>query len=610
MAAANIVDELIVLLKLDTSQYDKAYQRIDVNISLTEKRLKKADDARNKRTKESISLLNQFSGAMRSFALTVGSVLGIGGGAAGLVQAVVALTSFETGLRRAAVSTGLSNREMQAWGSAARRLGADAEAGRAAIAELAKEQKQFHLTGNAPTMQAFARLGINVSPDASITDILANAQQIYRGSSKAQQGQIEAGLSASGVSNDLILLIKSEKDVRAEFARSYAESATENRKALDSVTNALEAAKNSALNIANALASALQPQIEQFGQWLSNGAAQVSAFVDKVIAAGGGVQGFTKVLDSEAPELARLLRMLGQAVAFMGEMVDVVAFGFKKLAAAAEALYTWIDEKVGYVLGGPGKVKGAVTDFGEGVAKGWRMLVGEARDAAARPGGGVTLTPEAQARIAAGATGAPATAGSSAAASPTGAARVAPRGGNATQDEVMRGLIARGFTVDQAAAVAANIKHESNYNPAAYNPGGGGIGAHGLFQLRGDRARAFQARYGKLPSQATLDEQLDFFASNDPEERRSRQAAFAAGGSAAQLGTAVSAKYERHGNVAEDLRRGQTAAAIAAQYNQQPAVGQQININGPVTVQANDPKELAGGIQRVSGATNYNSAVR
>lgn len=607
MANAQIVDELVVLLKLDTSQYDKAYQRIDVNISLTEKRLKKADDARNKRTKESISLLNQFSGAMRSFALTVGSVLGIGGGAAGLVQAVVALTNFETGLRRASVSTGLSNRELQAWGSAARRLGADAEAGRAAIADLAREQKQFHLTGNAPTLQAFARMGINVSPDSSITDVLANAQRVYRGSSAAQQSQIESGLSASGVSNDLILLIKSEKDVRAEFARSFAESATENRKALDSVTNALEAAKNSALNIANALASALQPQIEQFGQWLSTGAAQVSAFVDKVIAAGGGMQGFMTVLNTESPELARLLRMLGQAVSFLGETLDVVVFGFKKLAAAAEALYTWIDEKVGLVLGGSGKVKGAVTDFGEGVAKGWRMLVGEARTGS--PGGGVMLTPEAQARIAAGTTGAPA-AGASAAAAPTGSAKVAPRGGNASQDEVMRGLIARGFTVDQAAAVAANIKHESNYNPEAYNPAGGGIGAHGLFQLRGDRARAFQARYGKLPSQATLEEQLDFFASNDPEERRSRQAAFAAGGTAAQLGTAVSAKYERHGNAAEDLRRGQTAAAIAAQYNAPPTVGQQININGPVTVQANDPKELAGGIQRVSGATNYNSAVR
>lgn len=605
--AANIVDELIVLLKLDTSQYVKADKAVEKQITTTEKKLKKIDDERKKRMKENAAATKEAVGQLRSFAAAVGTMLGVGGGAAGLVQAVVALTNFEAGLRRVGVSTGQSNRDLQAWGSAARRLGADAESGRAAIAGLAKEQRQFHLTGSAPTMQAFARMGVNVSPDANITDILANAQRVYRGSSKAQQGQIEASLSASGVSDDLILMIKSEKDVRAEFARSYAESATENRKALDSVTNALEAAKNSALNIANALASALQPQIEQFGQWLSNGAAQVSAFVDKVIAAGGGVQGFTKVLDDEAPELARLLRALGTAVNFLGEGLDVVIFGFKKLAAAAEALYTWIDEKVGTVLGAPGKVKGAVNDFGEGVAKGWRMLVGEARTGS--PGGGVMLTPEAKARIAAGEGGTSA-AGASAAAAPPGAARAAPRGGNATQDEVMRGLIARGFTVDQAAGVAANIKAESNYNPAAYNAAGGGIGAHGLFQLRGDRAKAFQARYGKLPSQATLEEQLDFFASNDPEERRSRQAAFAGGGTAAQLGTAVSAKYERHGNVAEDIRRGQTAAQIAAQYNQPPTVGQQININGPVSVTANNPQELVGGIQRVGGATNYNSAVR
>lgn len=613
MASAAIVDELLVLLKLDTSQYKKADKEVEKQVTTTEKKLKKIDEARNKRMKESSAAVKQFAGQLRTFALTVGSVLGVGGGAAGLVQAVVALANFETGLRRASVSTGLSNRELQAWGSAARRLGADAEAGRAAIADLAKEQKQFHLTGNAPTMQAFARMGINVSPDASITDILANAQRVYRGSSAAQQTQIESGLSASGVSNDLILLIKSEKDVRAEFARSYAESATENRKALDSVTSALEAAKNSALNIANALASALQPQIEQFAQWLSNGAQQVSAFVDKVIAAGGGVQGFTKVLDEESPELARLLRALGGAVTFLGEALDVVIFGFKKLAAAAEALYTWVDEKIGAVIGGPGKIKGAVTDFGEGVAKGWRMLVGEARTGS--PGGGVLLTPEAKARLAAGEGG---TTGASAAAAPTAPAvgtaptaapRAAARGGTG-QDEVMRGLISRGFTVDQAAAVAANIKHESNYDAAAYNPAGGGIGAHGLFQLRGDRAKAFQARYGKLPSQATLDEQLDFFAGNDPEEARSRRAAFAGGGTAAQLGTAVSAKYERHGNVAEDIRRGQTAAQIANQYGQQAAVGQQININGPVTVQANNPQELVGGIQRVGGATNYNSAVR
>lgn len=605
--AANIVDELLVLLRLDTSEYKKADKEIDKAAANTEKKLKKTDDARNKRMKESSQNVKQFAGQMRSLALTVGSLLGLGGGAAGLVQAVVALANFETGLRRASVSTGLSNREMQAWGSAARRLGADAESGRAAVAALAKEKQQFHLTGNAPTMQAFARMGINVSPDADISDILANAQRVYRGSSKAQQGQIEAGLSASGVSDDLILMIRSEKNVREEFARSYAESATENRKALDSVTSALESAKNSALGFANTLATALEPQIKDFQEWLNKGASELSAFNDKVIKAGGGVDGFMRVLDKENPELAKHLRTTGEVFKFLGEVAEVVVFGFRKLAAILPKIVDWIDEKVGAVLGGPGKVKGAISDFGEGVAKGWRLVVGESRNPAsgANGGGGVMLTPEAKARLAAGEAGAPA-AGATAAA---GAARAAPRG-SSTQSAVMQGLIARGLTVDQAAAVAANIKHESNYDPAAYNPAGGGIGAHGLFQLRGDRARAFQARYGKLPSQATLDEQLDFFMSSDPEERRSRNAAFAAGGTASQLGTAVSAKYERHGSVAEDLRRGQTAANIAAQYNQQAAAGPQININGPVTVQANDPKELMGGIQRVGGATNYNSAVR
>lgn len=600
--AANIVDELLVLLKLDLGPYRKSQKEVDKHISETERKLKKTDEAHNKRVKENTTAVKNFASSLSKLALSVGALLGVGS-AGGLVQAVIALTNFETGLRRAGVSTGQSNRELQAWGSAARRLGADAESGRSAIAALAKEQKQFALTGNAPTMQAFARMGINVSPDSSITDILANAQRVYRGSSKSQQGQIEAGLSASGVSDDLIVMIKSEKDVREEFARSYAESATENRKALDSVTSALEAAKNSALNIANSLATVLQPQIEKFGQWLSEGAQKVSEFVDKVIAAGGGIEGFMKVLDAEAPNLADKLRTTATVFSVLSDVVDLVIFGFKKLGAliggadrwldeTVAPVKSWIDDNVASLTGGASKTMDASTGWlATSLGKLWHQRVNEAKNGDSS----VVLAPDVQARLAA---------------HGAGAAAVAPRGGNATQDEVMRGLLARGLTVDQAAAVAANIKHESNYNPAAYNPAGGGIGAHGLFQLRGDRAKAFQARYGKLPSQATLDEQLDFFASSDPEERRSRQAAFAGGGTAAQLGTAVSAKYERHGNVAEDIRRGQTAAAIAGQYGTQQAGGSQININGPVTVQANNPQELVGGIQRVGGATNYNSAVR
>ncbi|NEL74557.1 MAG: hypothetical protein G3W60_21820, partial [Xanthomonas perforans] len=96
----------------------------------------------------------------------------------------------------------------------ARRLGADAQAGADAIAGLAKERQQFELTGQAPTMQALARLGVNTNKNIPIQDVLAQAQQIYRAAPAGQQQQIENSLSAQGVSSDLILMIKSERDVR------------------------------------------------------------------------------------------------------------------------------------------------------------------------------------------------------------------------------------------------------------------------------------------------------------------------------------------------------------------------------------------------------------
>ena len=611
MPAMTVVEELVVLLRLNSEPYKKADREIDKSVATTEKKLKKVDEARTKRMHESTRAVKQFATSMRALALTVGGVLGVGGGAAGLVQAVIALTNFEVGLRRLGVSTGQSNRTLQAWGSTAARLGADAEAGRAALAGLAKEQRQFHMTGQAPTLQAFARMGINVSPDAPIEDMLANAQRVYRSSSKAQQGQIEAGLSASGVSDEIITMIKSEKDVRAEFARSFAESASENRKALDAVSSALEAAKNSALNVANALMSLVQPHIDQFGQWLSGGAQQLSAFVDKVIAAGGGVDGFMRVMGNESPELARLLRGAGSAAGFLKDVLDVVVFGFKKLAAAADAIYTWVEEKIGKIV--PAGVKGAVADFGDGVAKGWRMVVGEAHDPAGRSGGGVLLTPQTQARIAAG-EGATASASATA---PTGAAAGRPSA-RATRDDVIRHLIGMGLTVDQAAAMAANIQGESNFDPTAINKSSG---AAGLMQyLSKDRVADFQRRYGTTPDKAPWQTQLNFLKES-PAEWSRLQRSMSGGKSAADYGAGISRVFEAHGNVAEDARRAQLAVQYAREYKAgggttgsvggpaSPTIGQQINVQS-VTVQANNAQEFATSVSRVGGATNYNSATR
>lgn len=593
MALATVVDELIVRLRLDASEYKKVDREVDKRVSDSERKAKAADEARNKRMKQSAQTVKQFGGALRGLAFTIGSVLGIGSGAAGILGAVVALTNFETNLRRATVSTGLSNREMQAWGSAARRLGADAGAGAQAIADLAKEQKQFALTGNAPTMQALARLGINVSPDSNIVDVISQAQQVYRGAGAGQRQQIESGLSASGVSNDLILLIKSEKNVREEFARSYAESANENRDALDRVTDALETFKNAGINIAATLANVLQPAFEQFGQWATGAAQDLSAFNDRVQAAGGGVDGFMRVLDQERPGLAATLRFLGDTFQKLGEVIDVTVYGFQQMYRGVKMLVDWFDNKFGSVFGGgSGQVKGALSAVGGFISDLWNSTVKEARSQGAAPVGTITGSSPS---------------GRAAAARPGAAPPARP-----TAQDVMGYLVGQGLTVQQAAAVAANIQSESGFNPSAFNAAGGGQGARGLAQWRGARIDAFRNRFGVNPDAAGWQQQLQFMLT-DPNERRLLNKALSGPGGATDLGTNFSRIFEAHGNVAEDMRRGQRAAALAGGFN--PATGAAaggpaININGPVTVQANNPQDFVGGIQRVSGVANYNAAVR
>jgi hypothetical protein len=604
---SNVVDELVVKLTLDAEEYEKSEKNITVIINKTEKNLKDIDkkrkdrdDKQNKRWKESTKSVKDFGSALGKLALTVGSVLGVGAGVGGLIGAVTALTGFETGLRKSAVSTGLSNRELQAYGSTIRRLGGDADAGREAIASLAKEQQQFALTGSAPTLQAFQRVGVNAGPNTNIVDLIAEAQQRYRAAPEGQRRQMEATLSASGVNNEIIVAIKSEKDVREEYTRSFAESATENRKALDAVTDSLEAVKNSALDLANTIAAIVQPYVEQFSKYASEGAQKLSAFADEVAAAGGGVNGFMTVLDRENPELSKTLSSLREGLQTFAEAIDLAAYGLKLIGEGFKALYDWVDKKLSFLTGGEGKtnpLKGVVSTIGDAVKWAWGESL---RDAQAEGplhlsgDGRAKLTPGAQAALAA----------------TPGAASGASRFNMPTKaSDLMANLIGRGFSVAQAAGIVANAQGESSYNPAAVNNAGGGQGAHGLFQWRGDRLKAFQARYGKLPSQATIDEQLDFLTSG--AELRQLRRGLAGGSTAGDYAAGINDRFEVNGRAGEAAKRAALATQLAAQYQGATGGGgSMVALNGPVYVQANNPEQLVSGVQRVSGVTNYGSSTR
>jgi hypothetical protein len=582
MANGSVVDELVVKLTLDASEYKKADKEVDQVVTATEKKRaqdgdksKKRDVDALKRSKDATTAAKSLSTAMAGLSRGVKVLLGVGG-AGGLVLAVAQLASMETGLRRAAVATGMSNREMQAAGSAARRLGADAAGGAQAIADLAREQQQFNITGQAPTMMALARIGVRAGPNTSIADMLGQAQQIYHGAAPGQQKQIEATLSAQGVSSDLIVMIKSEKDARAEFAKSYAESATENRKALDAVTDTLTTLAANAVSFANTLATIAEPAIKSFGDWVSAAAVKLSGFNDRMIAAGGGVDGFIKALSDDAPkaasELSRELRVLNEAV-------DVVTYGLDFLGAKLRTAWEWL---TGSKLG-QAKDKG-ITPALQGPM--WDAIVAKARGYLGIANKTAPAAP---------------TAGQSAPASAT------------SGQELMSKLTSRGLTVAQAAAVASNVFYESSYNPGAFTGAAGGTGAHGLFQLRGKRADAFKAKYGVMPDKASADQQLDFMFS-DPTERGLLNKSLGAGSSAGAMGEAFGNIFEAPGktvNMANRARLANQLAGAAATPAGAGATQAGTTINmGTVNVSANNAQDFVGSIQRIAGPQNYNSGQR
>lgn len=592
-ANQSVVDELVVKLTLDAKDYKNTDKQVSGLVDQTERKQvtldakrKKRDTEQIKRNKETLKSVKELAEGFKKLAFTIGTMLGVGS-VTGLVGTVVALASMETGLRRAAVSTGLSNRELQAYSSTMRRLGADAQGGAQAIADLAREQKQFAVTGTAPTIQALSRLGVRVTPTSSLADVLGQAQQIYRAAPQAQRGQIEANLAAQGVSPDLIVAIKSNIDAQKAYSKSFAESTDDNEKTQGTLNDVISSVSNAGTAFANTLATAVQPYAAQLGDWAHNAAVELGNFVGKVLAAGGGVDGFLKALDETSPEMASKLHTLINLFSGLADTILVIKYGFSQLSEGLTRIGKWIFTHLG------GTSQENIGKIGDWISEAWKDAVRGGPE-------GVKLTANAAARVKAGALGG---AHAGAPANRPGVAENA--------SDLMDKLITQyGFSVPQAAAIVANMQGESSLIASKVTTEGGGLGARGLAQWRGPRIAAFKARYGVFPDQATVDQQLQFLAT-DPYERSRLNRALAAPGGASTLGERVSALYETHGKQAEDVRRGTVASQLASQYgtNGQTGAGQSIHIQS-LTVQANNSQEFVGGIQRQSGVQNYNSGVR
>lgn len=127
-------------------------------------------------------------------------------------------------------------------------------------------------------------------------------------------------------------------------------------------------------------------------------------------------------------------------------------------------------------------------------------------------------------------------------------------------------LVDKGWSVEQAAGIAANLNQESNFRPDAVGDGGR---AYGIAQWHGDRQAQFYKQYGKQIQGSTLQEQLDFLHHELTEgNERAAGDRLRNASSAREAGDIVSRYYERpKDKEGEASRRGQAAEDLVSSWN-------------------------------------------
>jgi hypothetical protein len=97
---------------------------------------------------------------------------------------------------------------------------------------------------------------------------------------------------------------------------------------------------------------------------------------------------------------------------------------------------------------------------------------------------------------------------------PLGAPDTGGAGATKRINQAIAYFMAQGYSQSAAQGIASALFFESGktLSPTAFNGAGGGAGARGIGQWRGERLAAFRKMFGKDPLNATFEEQLQFVA--------------------------------------------------------------------------------------------------
>lgn len=558
---ATIIDSLLVKLGLDSSEFDAKKSKVDKGLKDTGGEADKTGAKLKKSGKDGAEGFENVAKSAAKFLALIGGTMAVKRFIENQIEANAALDRFAQNLDQSANS-------ISAWGNAAELAGGSAEGLQGTMDMLSKSQTELQLTGQSGLIPYFSALGVSLADTQGkarpVNELLLDLSDRFSKMDRTTANNMGRMMGIDQGTMQLLLKGRSEVELMIARQKQYGAVTKQQAEEASRLRNAMVASKQSFEAFGRELLSAATPALEKmfaifsdFGSWIQENKEFVQTFLT-IIAVG-----LAAVAAATIPINLTVVAVVALAAAIAALWQDYQVWkrggdsfidwskwepGFK----AAGAGIKWLKDLLGDMVYRAIAAADVLSAVFERDWKRAKFAAGEfmsgngkkygADDAPAPPG----------------APGSPAPAAGSGTVNSTGKSAA---GGTKEEQAAMAYFQAQGWSREQAAGLAANIKRESAFRPDAVGDNGK---AYGIAQWHPDRQAEFKKKFGKDIQGSSMEEQMAFMHYELTQGNERKAGNILRGtSSAAEAAAAVSSHYERPADKAgEAAKRGQLALAM------------------------------------------------
>ena len=558
---ATIIDSLLVKLGLDSSEFEAKKTKVNKGLKDTGSEADKTGAKLKKSGKDGAEGFENVAKSAAKFLALIGGTMAVKRFIENQIEANAALDRFAQNLNQGVNS-------ISAWSNAAEQAGGSAEGLQGTMDMLSKSQTELQLTGQSGLIPYFSALGVSLADTQGkarpVNELLLDLSDRFSKMDRTTANNMGRMMGIDQGTMQLLLKGRSEVELMIARQKEYGAVTKQQAEEASRLRNAMVASKQSFEAFGRELLSAATPALEKmfaifadFGSWIQENKEFVQTFLTIIAVGLAGIAAAT------LPINLTVVAVLALAAAVAALWQDYQTWkrggdsfidwskwepGFK----AAGAAIKWLKDLLGDMVYRAIAAADVLSAVFERDWKRAKFAAGEFMSGNGKKYG----TDDAPAPT--GAPGSPAPAAGSGTVNSTGKSAA---GGTKEEQAAMAYFQAQGWSREQAAGLAANIKRESAFRPDAVGDNGK---AYGIAQWHPDRQAEFKKKFGKDIQGSSMEEQMAFMHYELTQGNERKAGNILRGtSSAAEAAAAVSSHYERPADKAgEAAKRGQLALAM------------------------------------------------